>query len=299
MHPAQPSRIEEIRTIVARKAGLDRLMRWVVGLLLAACAGRMVQLISMAVYGTDDPSLIEGAGPWEAALGWVGAILLGGMGLGVPLFFWYTLRILRLAGRFRDCLRDEATREVPPLDGEVIAGLRCVESTPDRTRWAARRHPRQTLVALSFVVLVFLMPSSLERVLSGGDPGWSDWDWSNWWRWLPDLALPAFVGVFLFMVLPREVTLDRGPNGRRIRVTLAGVFSSRTSEIPAPAIRGTDHGASTTLEAPRDASLAALRGILLSPAFNEVSMWQQERLRRELARRLVEHPRALDAAPSA
>lgn len=290
MHSTEHPRIEEIRTIVARKAGLDRLSRWVVGLLLAACAGRMVQLISMAVYGTDDPSLIEGAGPWETVLGWVGAILLGGMGLGILLFFWYTLRILRLAGRFRDCLRDEATREVPPLDGEVIAGLRCVESTPDRTRWAARRHPRQTLLALSFIVLVTLVPSSLERALSGGEPGWSDWDWSNWWRWLQLLTWPAFVGVILFMVLPREVTLDRGPNGRRIRVMLAGVFSARTIEIPAPAIRGTDHGASTPLEAPRGGSFAAARGVPLSPAFNEVAMWQQERLRRDLERRLRQDP---------
>jgi len=291
MQPDQPPRIEEIRTIVARKATLDRLLRWVVVLFLAACAGRMVQRISMAVYGTEDPSLIEGAGSSKTVLGWVGAILAdGGMSLGILLSTWYTLRMLRLAGRFRDCLRDEATRDVPPLDGEVIAGLRCVESTPDRTRWAARRSPRLTMLAVCFVALVIFMPSSLERALFGGETGWSDWDWSNWWRWLPMLSWPAFVGVTLFTVLPREVTLDRGPNGRRIRVMLAGVLSSRTIEVPAPASRAADRAERTAPNAVRGSSSGTVRGIPLAPAFNEVAMWQHERLRRDLERRLLLEP---------
>lgn len=119
--------------------------------------------------------------------------------------------------------------------------------------------------------------------------------------WARVLLLCVLLVVLARSTFAREIACEKGPNVGRISVTLAGLLSSRTVEIPESLVRSGDPAAVARLVRPRSrgkvsqimlegaASRHALNGIplhSLSGAFTTVGRWQLDRLYLSLSQRL-------------
>ena len=301
-------RIEAIRALVLAKARLDRLCRLAIWCMLAgSCALVFMKIEPLLVSGTGEQLNGGGAGTRSATLTWIGIGAPAVTLLALVMAAACAIRGARLARRFHSCLQDQTTRNVPPLEGESIAGMRCTESSPTRMRWTSQLHPAWHSIAILLVAIVVLMPSDIVPMMSlfTGDSGGSVVErlrsWGSVIDWAQVLLLCVVIVVLARSTFAREIACEQGPDGGRIRVTLAGLLSSRTVEIPASVARSGDPAAVARImrrrsrgkvsEIMREGSALrhALHGIplhSLGGPFTTVGRWQIDRLYLSLSQRL-------------
>ena len=290
-------RLEEIRSLIAAKARLDRLGAWSLRLCLAAVGLMAIGAVLKRLFGdaSDPAAEATGGGVRPETLEWIGVAALLTTIAAILVVACWIIRGERIASRFRDCLKDPSTREVPPLDGEVIAGLRRVESKPDRVTWSSLVHPAWILVVALLIAICWIVaPRDFGRMMTvfGGEPAEGTvarlGSFGIWMDWISLLCLAVFAISVLRTMSAREITLERAPGAPRLRVTLAGLRPARTLEIPADAIRVNDPRtrASLSYEDPAGRGVQPIRLTPFSGPFGPVGRWQAERLCNDLRRRL-------------
>ena len=301
-------RIEDIRAFVVAKARLDRLTRLTIWCTLAAClALAFTKIAPIVTRGAGGQLESGGSGTGKWMLMWIVGATSAAILVALVMAAACAIRGAQLARRFWSCLQDPSTRNVPPLEGEAIAGMRCAESSPMRIRWTAQLHPAWYSVTMLLAAIVVLMPGDIVQKLSPltGDSSGSFVErlrtWGSVIDWARVLLLCVLLVVLARSTFAREIACEKGPNGGRISVTLAGLLSSRTVEIPESLVRSGDPAAVARLVRPRSrgkvsqimlggaASRHALSGIplhSLSGAFTTVGRWQLDRLYLSLSQRL-------------
>jgi hypothetical protein len=279
--------IERLRPLLEQRRQVDGVL-WVLhGLIYLAVALSLVEIVATLVLdgeGASNAAASVAEHPaWLSTLGINRFVVILA---GLVIAMTWTSRRNKLDLSFGSDLRNPETVAIPPLDGEIMVGMRCTESSAARYRWTACKPIWKTLLVRTLAVFVFLLPNLTEfwiNLFSNGSE--KEVGWFSLVLKVGSLAIMLFFVVLAFVERRvQEITIERGTGDPRLRITLAGLVSMRKIDAPRSAIVKFDFDKALQLEYRDEATGKDRRAMLLPPSsmLGAFDTWQYKRLFREL-----------------
>jgi hypothetical protein len=279
--------IERLRPLLERRRQVDRLL-WVLhGLIYLAVALSLAEIVATLV--------LAGAGASNAAAtdaehpAWLKTLALSRLLVflaGFVVAVTWMSRRNKLDLSFGADLRNPETVAIPPLDGEIMVGMRCTESSAARYRWTACRPIWNSILVRTLAVVMFLLPNLTEFWINlFSNASEKEVGWFTLVLKFGSLAIMLCFVVLAFVERSvQEITIERGTGDPRLHITLAGLVSKQKIDAPRSAIVKLDCDKAPQLEYRDEATGKDRRAMLLPPSSmpSVFDNWQYKRLFREL-----------------
>lgn len=279
--------IERLRPLLEQRRQVDGVL-WVLhGLIYLAVALSLVEIVATLVLDGKGASNAAATDAEQPA--WLSTLVLSRLLVifaGILVFGRWMSRRNKLDLPFGSDIRNPDTVAIPPLDGEIVGGMRCTESSAARYSWTACRPIWNSILVRTLAVVMFVSPNSVQSwfsMLSNGAE--KEVGWFSLVLNFGSLAIMLCFVVLAFVERRvQEITIERGTGDPRLHITLAGLVSKQKIDAPRSAIVKFDFNKAPQLEYRDEATGKDRRAMLLPPSSmpSAFDNWQYKRLFREL-----------------